>query len=145
MKPLQRISALVLVLYVTRFAAAEKIWFEIRSTNFTVISHVGEKRAIEIARRCEQLRAAFSTVMNRASTNDPAPLLIFALNSEREVGELTGTSDRSSRHAGLFLARADESFILIDASTDPWPRCLSRIHARIAQCEYFVECSNLVR
>jgi len=120
MKPLQQITALVLVLYVTRFAAAEKNWFEIHSANFTVISHVGEKRGIEIAQHCEQLRAEFSILMDRTSTNDPAPLLIFALNGEKEVGELTGADDRNSKHAGLFLARADESFILIDASTDPW-------------------------
>jgi tetratricopeptide (TPR) repeat protein len=127
MKSLRAVTVLVFLLVnagAARLAVAEKTWIEVRSANFTVVSGVGERRGIEIAQRCEQLRAAFSILMDRATTNDPAPLLIFALNGEKEVGDLTGVADRNSKHSGLFLARADESFILIDASSDPWPAAI---------------------
>ena len=118
------LTCLLSVAGITRCAFAEKHWVEVRTAHFSVISDVGEKRASEMARRCEQLRAAFSTLIDHATTNDPAPLLIFALNGEKEVGELGGFADGKSRHAGLFLARSDQSFILIDASDDPWRAAL---------------------
>src|SRR5215469_4406566 len=117
------VASLLLVTGVAN-SFAERRWIEVRTAHFSVVSDVGEKRTSEIARRCEQLRAAFSILMNRATTNDPAPLLIFALNGEKEVAELAGEKNRNSTHAGLFLSRADRNFILIDASDDPWAPAL---------------------
>jgi tetratricopeptide (TPR) repeat protein len=85
-----------------------------------VVTDVGEKRGIAIARGCEQMRSAFLQLMNRASADDPAPLLIFAVDGEKEVDGLAGVGPKS-RHRGLFMPAADESFILIDASGDPAP------------------------
>ena len=121
MRPISRLAAVFLLLVAgVAHSFAEKPWIEVRTTHFSVVSDVGEKRASEIARRCEQLRAAFSILMNRATTNDPAPLLIFAVNGEKEVAELAGEKIRNSTHAGLFVSRADKNFVLIDASDDPW-------------------------
>lgn len=123
MKSLLRSVAAFLLLSsaLTPPSFAEKHWIEVRTAHFSVVSDVGEKRASEIAHRCEQVRAVFSILMDRPATNDPAPLAIFALDGNKEVAELGGSADRKSRHAGLFLARADENFILIDASGNPWP------------------------
>ena len=84
---------------------AEKGWIEVRTAHFSVVSDVGEKRGSEIARRCEQLRAAFSILMKRATTNDPAPLLIVAVNGEKEVAELAGEKNRRSVGPGRMLNR----------------------------------------
>ena len=121
MKSFCRLTAVSLLLTTgVAHPFAERRWIEVRTAHFSVVSDVGEKRASDIARRCEQLRAAFSTLMNRATTNDPAPLLIFAVNGERELAELAGEKNRNSTHAGLFVSGADENFVLIDASDDPW-------------------------
>jgi tetratricopeptide (TPR) repeat protein len=102
------------------FSAAERAWFQVRTAHFSVVTDAGEKRGVEIARRCERMRAAFSLLLNRANISDPAPLLIFVLNGEKEVDELGDTWASKSRHMGLFLPGAGQSFILIDASGDPW-------------------------
>ena len=99
--------------------SSDKHWFEIRSSHFRVVTDLTTKRGVEVARRCEQMRAAFALLMNRAKTHDPAPLLIFALDGQKEVDEFAGDSDRG-KHAGLFLPGTDQSFILVDASGDPW-------------------------
>jgi tetratricopeptide (TPR) repeat protein len=99
--------------------SSDKHWFEIRSAHFRVVTDLNAKRGVEVARRCEQMRAAFALLMNRAKTHDPAPLLIFALDGQKEVDEFAGDTSRG-KHAGLFLPGTDESFILIDASGDPW-------------------------
>lgn len=99
--------------------STDKRWFEIRSAHFRVVTDLNAKRGIEVARRCEQMRAAFALLMNRAKTHDPAPLMIFALDGPKEVDEFAGDTNRG-KHAGLFLPGTDESFILLDASGDPW-------------------------
>ncbi len=70
--------------------------------------------------RCEQMRAAFGLLMNRATTHDPAPLLIFAVNGQKEADELGGERNQKSKHTGLFLSGPDQSFMLVDASGDSW-------------------------
>ena len=92
--------------------SSEKHWFEIRSAHFRVVTDLSAKRGVEVALRCEQMRAAFALLMNRATTHDPAPLLILALNGQAEVDEFAGESNRG-KHAGLFLPGTDESFILL--------------------------------
>lgn len=119
-----RWSALVcfglFTLTAANLSASEKHWLEIRSTHFSVITDAGEKRGVEVARRCEQMRAAFSVLMDRATTHDPAPLLILALDSEKEVDKATQHADIKLRHSGIFLPAVDQDFILFDASGDPW-------------------------
>jgi Flp pilus assembly protein TadD len=99
--------------------SSDKHWFEIRSAHFRVVTDLSTKRGVEVARRCEQMRAAFALLMNHATTHDPAPLLIFALGGQKEVDEFAADGKRG-KHAGLFLPGTDESFILVDASGDPW-------------------------
>jgi tetratricopeptide (TPR) repeat protein len=111
---------LLVYLYVLRSAAAEKSWFEIRSAHLSLVTDAGEKRGIEIVRGCERMRAVFARLMDRASTHDPAPLLIFALHNENELDGLGDVLASRSRHSGLFLPGVDQAFILIDASGDPW-------------------------
>ena len=120
---MRRINHICILLLVSRCAlpahSSDKHWFEIRSTHFRVVTDLTTKRGVEVARRCEQMRAAFALLMNRAKTHDPAPLLIFALDGQKEVDEFAGDSDRG-KHAGLFLPGTDQIFILVDASGDPW-------------------------
>src|SRR6185437_7270215 len=121
--PMRSIKVLCISLLVSTCAlpvhSSEKHWFEIRSAHFRVVTDLSAKRGVEVALRCEQMRAAFALLMNRATTHDPAPLLILALNGQAEVDEFAGESNRG-KHAGLFLPGTDESFILLDASGDPW-------------------------
>jgi Protein of unknown function (DUF1570) len=116
--------SLVLTLYTARVAFAEKNWQQVRTQRFSVITDIGEKRALEIANRCEQMRAAFTLLMDHASSSDPAPLLIFALNGQNEVDEMLSGRGAKSRHAGIFVSGADQNFILIDASQGSLPTSL---------------------
>ena len=99
--------------------SSDKQWFQIRSPHFKVITDLCAKRGTEVARHCEQMRSTFALLMNRARSLDPAPLLIFALDGQKEVDAFAGGAE-SGKHAGLFLPGTDESFILVDASGDPW-------------------------
>ena len=99
--------------------SSDKHWFNVRSAHFRVVTDVSAKRGVEVARHCEQMRSAFALLMNRARTHDPAPLLIFALDGQKEVDEFAGNANRG-KHTGLFLPGTDESFILLDASGNPW-------------------------
>src|SRR5579859_4809658 len=119
--PMRRFNILCVALLISSCAlpahSSGKHWFEIRSSHFRVVTDLSTKRGVEVARRCEQMRAAFALLMNRARTHDPAPLLIFALDGQKEIDEFAG--DRTGgKHAGLFLPGTDESFILVDASGD---------------------------
>jgi len=122
MKPFLRFFSFLLLVFffLAPFVAAERPWFQVRTAHFSIVTDAGEKRGSEIARRLERMRAAFALLMDRATTNDPAPLLIFALNGQPEVDGMGDVLASRSRHAGLFLPGADQSFILLDASGDPW-------------------------
>lgn len=108
------------ILAAPRVAASDRTWLEIRSPHFHVITDAGDKRGIEVATRCEEMRAAFSVLMAKATADDPAPLLIFALKSQQEVDELAQNRGRKLRHSGIFFPGTDQSFILLDVSGDPW-------------------------
>jgi len=120
---MRRIRLICISLLVSTYAlpahSSDKHWFEIRSAHFRVVTDLNAKRGTEVAQRCEQMRAAFALLMNHAKTHDPAPLLIFALDGQKEVDEFAGDTNRG-KHAGLFLPGTDETFILLDASGDPW-------------------------
>lgn len=112
------ILAVVLVCHGFGSCANKRTWLRIRSDHFTVITDAGEKRGLEVATHCEEMRAAFSVLMNRASTHDPSPLLILALNGQKEIDELGSSPASRLQHAGIFLPGAGESFILVEASGD---------------------------
>lgn len=107
----------VLLFIVVPSMAKEKVWVQVHSLHFSVITDLGANRGTEVARHCERMRAAFSLLMNQAKTDDPAPLWILALDGQKEVDEVLGR--RKAKHAGLFLPGDDRSFILVDASGDP--------------------------
>jgi len=100
--------------------ASDPTWLQIRSPHFRLITDAGEKRAIEVAARCEQMRSAFLMLMPKATADDPAPLLIVALRSQQEVDELAQGRGGKLRHAGIFLPGSDQTFILLDISDGPW-------------------------
>jgi tetratricopeptide (TPR) repeat protein len=100
--------------------ASDRTWLQIRSPHFRVISDAGEKRGIEVAMHCEQMRTAFSVLMAKATADDPAPLLIFAVKSQQEVDDLAQNRSGKLRHAGMFFPGTDQSFIVLDVSGDPW-------------------------
>jgi tetratricopeptide (TPR) repeat protein len=98
--------------------ASDPTWWEVRSSHFHVITDAGEKRASEVAVRCEQMRAAFLTLMQKATADDPAPLVIVALRNQQELDELALRGNL--RHAGIFLPGIEQSFIVLDISNAPW-------------------------
>ena len=113
------LSPVVLLLAITHARASDHTWRDVRSAHFRVITDAGESRGVEVVRRCEQMREAFSILMPQARVDDPAPLLILALHGEQEVDEITATQ-RSSRHSGVFIPGNDANFILFDATGNPW-------------------------
>lgn len=99
--------------------ASDRSWLDIRTAHFRILTDVGEKRGVEVARRCEEMRRTFAFLMPQAAVSDPAPLVIFALRGEEEVDQLA-SRNKNVRHSGIFIAGNDVSFILLDATGDPW-------------------------
>ena len=89
---------------------------QVRSAHFTVVTDLGAKRGMEVALHCEQMRVAFRLLMNHATTDQPTPLLIFALDGQKEIDDMLGRP--KTKHPGLFLSGEDRDFILVDASGD---------------------------
>jgi len=106
------------ILGTTQTWASESTWLQVRSPHFRVITDAGEKHALEVVTRCEQMRAAFLMLMPKATADDPAPLLIFALKNQQEVDDLAQGRGGKLRHAGIFLPGSDQSFILLDTSNE---------------------------
>src|ERR1700690_518520 len=63
--------------------AAEPPWVEVHSVHFTVITDAGERKGLEVALRFEQMRTVFATLLGKSHLNQPHPLTILALKSDK--------------------------------------------------------------
>jgi hypothetical protein len=97
-------------------------WIEVHSSHFTVITDAGEKRGREVALRFEQMRAVFSNLLTKDRLNQPVPLTILALKSDKSYYQAAPLRQGQPIGApGFFLPGEDQSFIVLNMFEDePW-------------------------
>jgi hypothetical protein len=108
--------------------AAEPPWLEIHSAHYTVITDAGEKRGREVALRFEQMRAVFAGLLSKEHLNQPIPLTILALKSDKSYYQLAPLAHGSGNEQpqpigvpGFFLAGEDQDFIVLNLfEPEPW-------------------------
>jgi hypothetical protein len=121
----------ILLSFIPAPAAEQSPWLELHSTHFTVITDAGEKRGREVALRFEQMRAVFASLIGKDRLNQPVPLTILALKSDKmyyQVAPLgrSSTGDQAGEAQpidvpGFFLPGADQNFIVLNLFEDePW-------------------------
>ena len=125
--PISYLAALAVLLYALPTPAAEPPWLEIHSTHFTVITDAGEKKGREVALRFEQMRAVFATLLTKDRLNQPVPLTILALKSDKMYYQAAPLRHASSGDAqpidvpGFFLPGEDQDFFVLNMFEDePW-------------------------
>lgn len=100
-------------------ASAEKKepnpWRQINSAHFTVITDADEKKGREVALRFEQMRAVFSSILNKDQLNQPVPLTILAFKNDDEYYKLAPLQNgQPTAVPGFFLSGEDQNFIALN-------------------------------
>lgn len=107
-------------------ASAEKKesnpWLQINSAHFAVITDAGDKKGREIALRFEQMRAVFSSILNKDQLTEPVPLTILALKNDDEYYKLAPLRNGQPIDVpGFFLPGEDQDFIALNLmEPEPW-------------------------
>jgi Flp pilus assembly protein TadD len=103
-------------------SAAEPPWIEVRSPHFSVVTDAGDKRGREVAMRFEQMRAVFTTLLEKANVNSSIPLQIVAFRNSKELRQYAPLwKGKPIEVTGLFQGGEDRAFILLDVSVEnPW-------------------------
>jgi len=111
-----------LVLLARLKLAADSLWVEVRSPNFSVITDAGDKRGRDVALHFEQMRSVFGTLMTQVNVSQSVPLQIVAFRTSKEMRQMTPVFDgKPTEMAGLFQGGDDRSFIMLDMSVEnPW-------------------------
>jgi len=128
-RPITWFPALILgVLFSASAPAAEPSpWLEIHSVHYKVITDAGEKKGKEVALRFEQMRAVFATLLMKERLNEPVPLTIFALKSDKTYYQSAPLRQGRDNQAqpidapGFFLPGEDQNFIVLNLfEEEPW-------------------------
>src|SRR5579863_10451878 len=119
LRPIPFSLALVTAFFVSvspaHAASDQSPWLEIHSAHFTVITDAGEKKGREAAFRFEQMRAVFASLLGKDRLNQPVPLTILALKSDKAYYQLAPLRDGQPIDApGFFLPGDDQDFIALN-------------------------------
>ncbi len=119
---LAALSALFLALPAIPARAAEPPWLEVHSVHFTVITDAGEKKGLEVALRFEQMRTVFATLLGKDHLNQPHPLTILALRSDKSYYQVAPLRNGQPIDVpGFFLPGDDQDFIVLNLfEVEPW-------------------------
>jgi tetratricopeptide (TPR) repeat protein len=120
-------AVVCLWLAVANASAAEPPWLEIHSTHFTVITDAGTKRGQEVALRFEQMRSVFAILLSKDRLNQPLPLTILALKSDKMYYQTAPlVQGQPIAVPGFFVPGEDQNFIVLNLfEEEPW-RAVSR-------------------
>jgi hypothetical protein len=129
----------------TRIAASDRTWLQIRSPHFRVITDAGDKRGIEVAAHCEQMRAAFRVLMAKATADHPAPLLIFAVKSQQEVDDLAPNRGRKLLAFRHFFSRNRSKLYFARSFWRSVAHRIPRVCPRVASRQHVGRRADLVR
>jgi hypothetical protein len=97
-------------------------WLQINSSHFAVITDGGDKRGREVALRFEQMRAVFSSILNKDQLSQPVPLTILAFKNDDEYYKLAPLHNGQPIDVpGFFLPGEDQDFIALNLTEpEPW-------------------------
>ena len=103
-------------------AAEQSPWLEIHSAHFIVITDAGEKRGREVALRFEQMRAVFANLLTKERLNQPLPLTILALKSDKMYYQVAPLRQGQPIDVpGFFQPGEDQDFIVLNLfEPEPW-------------------------
>jgi hypothetical protein len=108
-------------------AAEQSPWLEIHSTHYTVITDAGEKKGKEVALRFEQMRAVFGSLLMKERLNEPVPLTILALKSDKSYYQTAPLQQGQPITApGFFLPGEDQNFIMLNLFEEESWRSVAR-------------------
>jgi len=106
---------LSILLGASAHGAEQSPWLEIHSTHFTVITDAGEKKGREVALRFEQMRAFFATLLMKERLNEPLPLTILALKSDKTYYQSAPLRQgQPISLPGFFVPGEDQNFIVLN-------------------------------
>jgi hypothetical protein len=116
--PRSRLLALTLLLATPCFASAPT-WVEVHSKNFNVLTDAGEKRGQEVARRFEEVRAAYGAIFQKMNVNSPVPLQIIAFRNNKELKQYGPVwKGKAVEVDGFFQGSKDKNFVALDLSSE---------------------------
>lgn len=100
---LPRVGLIVALLVAgTASAAAQRVWTEVRSENFTVVSDAGAGRARDIAWQFEQIRAALGHTFPWIRTTPARPIVVFVARGEQTMRTLLPAMWEQGRDGARF-------------------------------------------
>ena len=118
---LRALVASLLALFSTIvFAAANEVWIEVRTPNFTVISNAGEKECRKIADQFEEIRLVFRNAFPTLRTEIGKPVVIFAVKNEESLKLLLPEYWETRGHthpAGIYVPGEAEHFVAVRTDT----------------------------
>ena len=116
------LAALSALFFCLPARAAEPPWLEVHSVHFTVITDAGEKKGLEVALRFEQMRTVFATLLGKTHLNQPHPLTILALKSDKSYYQVAPLRNGQPIDVpGFFLPGDDQDFIVLNLfEVEPW-------------------------
>lgn len=118
---LRALIASLLALFSTIvFAAANEVWIEVRTPNFTVISNAGEKECRKIADQFEEIRLVFRNAFPTLRTEIGKPVVIFAVKNEESLKLLLPEYWETKGHthpAGIYVPGEAEHFVAVRTDT----------------------------
>jgi hypothetical protein len=95
--------------------AVETPWLEIHSTHFTVVTDAGERKGREVGLRFEQMRAVLASLLGKERLNQPVPLTILALKSDKSYYQVAPLRQGQPISVpGFFLSGDDQDFIVLN-------------------------------
>lgn len=99
----------------------KEAWIRIDTTNFTLLSNAGKRRALKVGRKLEQLREVL-TETSSLDLNSPLPTTIFVFKNRESFNPYNlGEDGEPEPIDGYFLRALDGNYIAIDASSDTVP------------------------
>jgi tetratricopeptide (TPR) repeat protein len=101
--------------------AGEKLFTEVRSPNFRVLTNGSEHDARRIALEFEQMRAVFAVAFPKMRLTTGAPLLIFAVQTENDMKSLAPAlwkNHKGPLPAGLFDHGWEKQFAIVRLDQD---------------------------
>jgi tetratricopeptide (TPR) repeat protein len=96
--------------------AAEEVWVEAKSPNFTVISNGSLKKARSIAKTLEQFRAVFQTGMPQIKIDAESSLIVVAVQDAKSMKALLPKERLQKGEllpAGIFMSGQETSFVVL--------------------------------
>lgn len=112
--------SVILLVFFSSFAAAEKPWTEVRSPHFRVLTDASQSDARQVAHEFEQMRFVFVEHYPKFRLEGGAPMLIFAARDEGTAKSLEAVmwKGKGAKPAGVFHHAWEREYVMV--RMDQW-------------------------